>query len=307
MLFTCPQCKTSYDVPASQVDNVRNLRCAECGRVWSPVFFEEPQPIPTENQEGEQQENQEGEPISFDPPPPPFDDMPIGGPPSPREEDIDLSAVKDIFHHPEKRPLHMVWLRPLYFFSIICIAVSIYLFFFYTPEKFPIVFESVRHDHVEKDYKKYLVLTANIHNESDKDAHLETLKVKFFNTLGRQITSGIVKSPLEMIPAGKSETVQIEIERPPAQAANATLVIDKVRFEEPQVRPEQQSDALVAVEEPKAEVIVEKPTGKITEQSLLPVEEITVPDISLDISDLSDGEGEIISPPAMPETGSEVR
>ena len=37
MLITCPECKTTYNVPSIADNPEQRVRCAKCGRVWEPA------------------------------------------------------------------------------------------------------------------------------------------------------------------------------------------------------------------------------------------------------------------------------
>ena len=151
MFFTCPKCNTVYDVPAEQVDTARQLRCAMCGHLWEPA-------AETEDVEEEKDETEHSFPTDGDE----ADDLPVfpDADADPFANESDLTAFKPIFQTPEEQPAEKRWLRPLYFSSMVFIAIGIYAFFFHLPNKTPLEFRSLSPEYVEKDYQTTLILNA---------------------------------------------------------------------------------------------------------------------------------------------------
>lgn len=76
MRIACPDCAAEYDVPDHLlVGNPRAMRCARCGRVWTPAALpEEPLPPPEPMAEPE---------VAAEPPPAPPPAEPVPPPPAP--------------------------------------------------------------------------------------------------------------------------------------------------------------------------------------------------------------------------------
>ncbi|MBR0669063.1 hypothetical protein GXW71_32235 [Roseomonas hellenica] len=73
MRIACPDCAAEYDVPDHLlVGNPRAMRCARCGRVWTPApLDEEPPPPPEPMPEEPPAEPPPPEPPPAEPAPPP--------------------------------------------------------------------------------------------------------------------------------------------------------------------------------------------------------------------------------------------
>lgn len=224
MFFTCPKCNTVYDVPADRADNARKLRCSVCGHRWESEI-DIPDSEETEIEESQKQQEQQ------ELPPPPddfsFDDEnePLPRFPDPPEPEPDFSSFKPIFQEPEKQSTAVKWIRPLYFFSMLCLAVGIYTFFFHTPNKFPLVFQSLSPEYTEKDYQTSLFLNAVIHNESAGSVTVNSFKVIFYDEKGKEITVSELPAQDQIFEAGEIKPVRLEVGRPPAKAAKAVLEI----------------------------------------------------------------------------------
>ena len=222
MFFTCPKCNTVYDVPPEQIDDAEVLHCAVCGYLWD-VSAE------TEGVEPEEEENKiETKPaIAFDDEEregiPVFPDD-IG--PDPFANESDLRAFKPIFQIPEEPPAEKSWIRPLYFFSMVCIAVAIYAFFFHTPAKVPLEIQSLSPEFVEKDYQTNLILNTVVKNKSERDLSVKTFRMYYYDKSGNEVTQS--DFPVERtFKANAATPVKLEVGRPPAQAERATLEIEK--------------------------------------------------------------------------------
>ncbi len=270
MLFTCPQCRTLYDVPDAKARNVHRMRCAVCGCVWDtapepePAFF--PEAVEQEAASAEDLPAGSGEAVFSDVRPETFapadeefrevdfrmeeDEDPFDG--SGGEDDVSFdfnassNAPKDdaadfkipafdgVFREPEKKPApgYLAWVKPLYFLSIACLFGAIYLLFFHKTPSVPLTFHAVSYEFIEQDYRRYLIMHAALHNESDQFAKLDTFKIKFFDSRDRNILDMEVASPLRVLPAGKTGTFDLRVERPPANASKVELVLEAVQLSE---------------------------------------------------------------------------
>lgn len=271
MLFTCPQCQTLYDVPDAKARNVHRMRCAVCGRVWDTAPEPGPELSPASGeQEAGPAENlppdssdavfSDVRPETFAPAAEefrevdfrmeenrdPFDPNHTGddnvsfdfNAPSNaakgEDPDFKIPTFDGVFREPEKKtgPGYLAWVKPLYFLSIACLFGAIYLFFFHKTPSVPLTFHAVSYEFIEQDYTRYLIMHAALHNESGKFAKLDTFKIKFFDSRERNILDMEIASPLRVLPAGKTGTFDLRVERPPANAAKVKLVLDTVELSE---------------------------------------------------------------------------
>lgn len=270
MLFTCPRCQTLYDVPDAKARNVRRMRCAVCGRVWDtapqpePAFSPAPgeyEPPPAEDlpADGRDAVFSDVRPETFAPADEEFrevdfqteeDEDPFAENRAEGDVSFDFNASSDVskdeaadfkipafdgvFREPEKKtvPGYLAWVKPLYFLSIICLFGAIYLLFFHKTPSVPLTFQAVSYEFIEQDYRRYLIMHAALHNESDKFAKLDTFKIKFFDSRERNILDMEVASPLRVLPAGKTGTFDLRVERPPANASKVELVLEAVQLSE---------------------------------------------------------------------------
>ena len=211
MLITCPQCLTNYDVPPVLEETGQKVKCVKCGCVWEIDDG-------TVEPEAEDLPDFDDEAAAFDPAPVPE----IG------EPDIPMPAFQDFFKPPEKKePDFFKWIRPLYFVSLFCIAASIYLFFLRTPERGPVTLQTLDYESVQEQYKTYLVLHAAAFNNTDKEIVPETFNVRFSDEDGRLLTTTDVASPVSVLPARGMEQIDLKIERPPSQTAQASVTLTK--------------------------------------------------------------------------------
>ena len=213
MLITCPQCLTNYDVPLVFEETGQKVRCVKCGCVWE---------IDNGNVEPETEDL------------PDFDSDIITSDINPRpeinEQDIPFPTFQDFFNPPEKKEVSFLkWIRPLYFISLFCIAASIYLFFFRSPVKAPVTLQTLAYETVQEEYKTYLVLQAAAFNNTNKDIVPETFSVRFLDENGRLLTTTTIPSPVPALPAESMEKIELKIERPPSQTAQATVTLIKFK------------------------------------------------------------------------------
>ena len=219
MFFTCPKCNTVYDVPAEQVDTARQLRCAMCGHLWEPA-------AETEDAEEEKNETEHSFPTDGDE----ADDLPVfpDADADPFANESDLTAFKPIFQTPEEQPAEKRWLRPLYFSSMVFIAIGIYAFFFHLPNKTPLEFRSLSPEYVEKDYQTTLILNAVVQNRSAVDVNGQGFQVFYYDKNGKEVTQA--DFPVrQTFKANAATPVKLEVGRPPAQAERATLQIKALK------------------------------------------------------------------------------
>ncbi len=209
MLITCPQCKTQYDVPLVSQTTGQKVKCVKCGCVW------------------ETDDNTN----TFD-----ARDLPdfinekiVADPLSETEEiDIPMPMFQDFFKPPEKKkPEFLKWIRPLYFTGLFCIAASIYLFFFRSPVCPPMTLQTLAHESVQEEYKTYLLLQAAAFNNTDQEIVPETFSIRFSDENGRLLTTTTVGSPVSVLPPRSTEKIDLKIERPPSQTAQATVTLTK--------------------------------------------------------------------------------
>lgn len=202
MLITCPNCKTTYNVPSLMDHPEKKVRCAQCGNVWEPasdiidpllVDFELMKPAPSEGRE------------------------------------LPASAFQDLFKAEKKENFFLKWLKPLYFISLFFIALSIYLFFFHTPKRASVTLQTISYEMVQKDYKTYLLLQAAAFNNTDKEIRPQTFSVRFVDEKDRTLTTTSVTSPLDVLPAHGVEKIDIQIERPPSKTAKVILTLTKMK------------------------------------------------------------------------------
>ena len=221
MFFTCPKCNTVYDVPAEQVDTARQLRCAMCGHLWEPS-------AETEDAEEEKNETEHSFPTDEDE----AADLPVfpdaDDDADPFANESDLTAFKPIFQTPEEPPAEKRWLLPLYFSSILFIAVGIYAFFFHMPNKTPLEFRSLSPEYVEKDYQTALILNAVVQNTSAADVKAQGFRVFYYDKNGNEVTQADFPAA-QTFKANAATPVRLEVGRPPAQAERATLQIKALK------------------------------------------------------------------------------
>ena len=220
MFFTCPKCNTVYDVPAEQVDTARQLRCAMCGHLWEPA-------AETEDVEEEKNETEHSFPMDGDE----ADDLPVfpDADADPFANESDLTAFKPIFQTPEEQPAEKRWLRPLYFSSMVFIAIGLYAFFFHLPNKTPLEFRSLSPEYVEKDYQTTLILNAVVQNRSAVDVNGQGFQVFYYDKNGKEVTQA--DFPVrQTFKANAATPVKLEVGRPPAQAERATLQIKALKL-----------------------------------------------------------------------------
>ncbi len=215
MFFTCPKCNTVYDVPAEQVDSARKLRCAMCGHLWEPEI---------ETEDAEEEKHEEDHPFPEDDDIP--EDLPVfpDADPDPFANEPDLTAFKPIFQTPEEQPAAKRWILPLYFLSMVFLAVGIYAFFFHAPLKTPLEFLSLSPEYVEKDYQTNLILNAVVQNRSAADVAAQGYSVFYYDKNGREVTQADFPAK-QTFKANGTTPVKLEVGRPPAQAESATLQI----------------------------------------------------------------------------------
>ena len=219
MFFICPKCNTVYDVPAEQVDTARQLRCAMCGHLWEPA-------AETEDAEEEKNETEHSFPTDGDE----ADDLPVfpDADADPFANESDLTAFKPIFQTPEEQPAEKRWLRPLYFSSMVFIAIGIYAFFFHLPNKTPLEFRSLSPEYVEKDYQTTLILNAVVQNRSAVNVNGQGFQVFYYDKNGKEVTQA--DFPVrQTFKANAATPVKLEVGRPPAQAERATLQIKALK------------------------------------------------------------------------------
>ena len=202
MLITCPNCQTTYNIPST--DNPeQKVRCVKCDHVWKIAF------------------NGDDSVLA---------DFSLTEDSKPKEPDIPFPALHDIFKEPEKDITFLLkWLKPLYFVSLFCIAISIYLFFFHTPSRAPVTLQTVSHEILQNDYKPYLILQAAAFNNTKKDIRPELFTARFVDKNGRLLTTISLKSPIDRLPANGVEQIDFQIERPPSKTATVTLTLTKMR------------------------------------------------------------------------------
>jgi len=205
MLITCPKCFTTYDVPAIDDHPEQKVRCIKCGHVWEPAL-------------------DVIDPLSID--------LPLEPSFGPQTPDIPVPSFQDFFQEkePEKESTRFIgWLKPLYFISLVCIAVSIYLFFFHPEKHAPVTLQTLSYELTEKEYKTYLMLKAAAFNKTDQKIRPQTFTVRFVDEKNRTLTETTVASPVEVLPPRSVEEINIEIERPPSKTAKVILMLEKVK------------------------------------------------------------------------------
>ncbi|MBO4643342.1 MAG: zinc-ribbon domain-containing protein [Alphaproteobacteria bacterium] len=201
MLITCPNCQTTYNIPATD-DPGQKVRCVKCGHVWEPVVKD----------------------ADF------LTDFSLTEPPKSQEQEPDISipSFQDFFQEPEKNGNRFLkWLKPLYFISLFCIVASIYLFFFRTPARAPVMLQTISYEIIQKDYKPYLILQAAAFNTTGKDIRPKTFSVRFVDEKDRTLTTTSLESPVEVLPAHGIEEIDFQIERPPSKTAKVILTLTK--------------------------------------------------------------------------------
>ncbi len=124
------------------------------------------------------------------------------------------------------------WSKPLFFLTLLCIAGVVWLTFFHSVKSVPMAFKTVTYEFIERDYKKFLIINASLENKSEKFAYPRRFKVVFYSSNGRRLSDRASPSPLGMLPPKETGNFELRLERPPAQAAKAELILDAVDFSE---------------------------------------------------------------------------
>ena len=199
IMNTCPKCRTSYDVPIKEENPDQKVRCAKCSHVWQPAL-------------------DVIDPLSIE--------LPQFQTPAPEEPDMPIPSFQNFFKEPEKEDTSFIkWLKPLYFFSLFCIAAAIYLFFFHPEKRAPVTLQTVSYELVEKDYKTYLSLKAAAFNNTDAAVKPKAFTARFMDENNRVLTTAAVSSPVETLPPRDVTEIHLLIERPPSKTAKVILIL----------------------------------------------------------------------------------
>lgn len=241
MQITCPHCSTVYEVPDAKMTSRQKLRCSACKTVWTFDPFSGTGKAGAEKQDPAERfpmlkdelkeyadfrfENEEEAGFDFNSLSEPLEngDLP---------EDFKIPEFKEPFAPvglPDKNGWEE-WSKTLFILTLACIGAAIWLFFFHPIRKIPLAFHSVSYEFIEQNYKKFLTIKASLRNDSDKFAYPRKFKVVFYSPNGRQLADRTVESPLSVLAAGQTGELEIRLERPPAQASKAELILDETDF-----------------------------------------------------------------------------
>ena len=202
MLITCPECKTTYNAPSIADNPEKKVRCAKCGRVWTPGAEAIDMSLLDFSLEKELEKEREKFP------------------------DFSANAFQNRFVSEEKKEIdYLKWLKPLYFFSLFCIAVSIFLFFFHLPKRADVTLQPVSYEMVQENYKQYLLLKTAAYNNTDDEIRPLTFTVRFKDENNNDLTVLTLDSPIEVLPPRDITKIDFKIERPPSQTASVTLTL----------------------------------------------------------------------------------
>ncbi len=202
MLLTCPKCFTTYNVPSSAGKPEQKVRCLKCGHVWEPAL-------------------DVIDPLMINLSLPQSPSHKVVAPPVP--------SFQDFFKEPEKKSNNLIrWLKPLYFFSLFCIAVSIYLFFFQPAKHPPVTLQTISYELEEQDYKTFLILKAVAFNNTDTAIRPKTFRIRFTDEKDQTLTTADIESPVTVLPARGIEEITLRIERPPSKTARAVLTLSRM-------------------------------------------------------------------------------
>ena len=91
----------------------------------------------------------------------------------------------------------------------------------------PVTLQTLTYESVQEEYKTYLVLHAAAFNNTGKEIVPETFNVRFSDEDGRLLTTTDVASPVSVLPARGMEQIDLKIERPPSQTAQASVTLTK--------------------------------------------------------------------------------
>ena len=202
MLLTCPKCFTTYNVPSAAEKPEQKVRCLKCGHVWEPAL-------------------DVIDPLTID----------LSLPKSPSHKIIEdpVPSFQDFFKEPEKKSNNLIrWLKPLYFFSLFCIAASIYLFFFQPAKHPPVTLQTISYELEELDYKTFLTLKAVAFNNTDAEIRPKIFNVRFTDEKDRTLTTADIESPVDVLPPRSIEEITLRIERPPSKTAQAVLTLSQM-------------------------------------------------------------------------------
>lgn len=198
MLITCPECKTTYNVPSIADNPEQRVRCAKCGRVWEPATEVIDMSLLDFSLEKEAEKFSE----------------------------LSMPVFQNHFSFPEKKKRDFLkWLKPLYFFSLFCIAASIFLFFFHTPKRADVTLQPVSYEVIQENYKQYLSLQAAAYNNTDREIHPQAFTVRFADENGKTLTTLPLESPVETLPPRDVTKIDFKIERPPSKTASVILTL----------------------------------------------------------------------------------
>lgn len=205
MLITCPNCRTTYNVPSLANQPEQKVRCVKCKHVWDlSSEAEDPFFITFAIDKLAEQPEQEPE--------------------------QSLPAFQEIFKESEKKDYRFLeWLKPLYFFSLFCIAASIYLFFFHPQKQIPVILQTASYELTQENDKTFLLLEAAAFNNTDEEILPETFTVRFVDKDDHTLSTTALESPVNVLPPHNVENINIKIERPPSNTAKVFITLTKTR------------------------------------------------------------------------------
>lgn len=211
MLITCPKCRTNYNVPSIADNPEQKVRCVKCGHVWKPAMdMVDPVFLNFSLIDKEVEEEQKALSASA----PAFQEF--------FKEETEI-----------KKDNLSKWIYPLFFLSLFCIAASIYLFFFHIPERSAVTLQTISYEMAQQDYKKYLILQAAAFNNTDEDIRPEEFTVYFIDENDNTLTTAVLPSPIDVLPARGINQLKFQIERPPSKTVQAVLKLTKMQTQSP--------------------------------------------------------------------------